>query len=150
MADIGDTGQAPPRTGEPPGPARQVDELSTGQLVQRLTDQVTTLVRTEIRHGVAEVKGKGSRVGVGIGVSGAGVLLLLYGLGALVAAAVLGLAVALEPWQAAVVVAVVLIVVGAVVATVGGRKTRDALPPTPDETTHSIQQDAETVKESWR
>ncbi|MFF0817302.1 phage holin family protein [Rhodococcus sp. NPDC003318] len=150
MAEISHTGHAPPRTGEPPGPARQVDDLSTVQLVERLTDQVTALVRTEIRHGAAEMKGKGARIGAGVGVSGAGVLLLLYGLGSLVAAAVLGLAVALEPWVAALIVAAVLIVVGGTLTALGGRKTKDVLPFIPDDTTHSVQEDVETVKEHWR
>ncbi|MGW4480455.1 phage holin family protein [Rhodococcus triatomae] len=150
MTDVRHLGKVPPRTGEPPGPARQVDDLSTAALIERLTDQVTTLVRTEIRHGVAEIKDKGSRVGVGVGVSGAGLLLLLFGFGTLVAAAVLGLAVALDPWLAALVVAAILIVIGGGLAAVGGRKTKDALPPTPEQTTRSVQEDVATVKENWR
>ena len=64
----------------------------TVQLVERLTEQVSTLVRTEIAAGLDEVKNKGTRLGIGIGISGAGAVLALFGLATLIAAAVLGLA----------------------------------------------------------
>lgn len=66
---------------QPPGAAHDLDELSTVQLVERLTDQLTGLVRTEMTHALTEVKDKGTRFGIGAGVSGVGVLLLLYGFG---------------------------------------------------------------------
>ncbi|KAF0962747.1 phage holin family protein [Rhodococcus sp. T7] len=144
------TGPSPDRSGEPPDAARQVDDLSTVQLVERLTDQVKALVQTEVRHGIVEVKDKGARFGVGAGVSGAGLLIVLYGLGALVGAAVLALATVLDPWLAALVVAVVLIAAGGVVAAVGGQRAKDALPPTPDDTTRSVRRDVDTVKEGLR
>ncbi|MFE7421795.1 phage holin family protein [Rhodococcus sp. NPDC057529] len=150
MTDTHHIEPLPDRSGEPPGAARQVDDLSTVQLVERLTDQVKALVQAEVRHGIVEVKDKGTRFGVGLGVSGAGLLILLYGLGALVAAAVLALGTVLDPWLAALVVAVVLIVVGGVVAAVGGRRARDALPPTPDDTTRSVRRDVDTVKAGLR
>lgn len=90
---------------QPPGAAHDLDELSTVQLVERLTDQVTGLVRTEMTHALTEVKDKGTRFGIGAGVSGVGVLLLLYGFGgALVATVILGLATTLDPWLAALIV----------------------------------------------
>ncbi len=116
---------------QPPSAAHDLDELSTVQLVERLTDQVTGLVRTEMTHALTEVKDKGMRFGIGAGVSGAGVLLLLYGFGALVATAILGLATALDPWLAALIVAAVLIAVGSVVAAVGARRAKTRCRPYP-------------------
>ncbi|MFE7423869.1 phage holin family protein [Rhodococcus sp. NPDC057529] len=138
------------RTGEPPGAAHQIDHLSTVQLVERLTEQVKALVQTEIRHGIVEMKDKGTRFGVGAGLSGAGLVIVLYGLGALVAAAVLGLATVLDPWLAGFVVAIVLVGVGGIVAAVGGQRAKKALPPTPADTRRSVHRDVDTVKESLR
>ena len=135
---------------QPPSAAHDLDELSTVQLVERLTDQVTGLVRTEMTHALTEVKDKGTRFGIGAGVSGAGVLVLLYGFGALVATAILGLATALDPWLAALIVAAVLIVVGSVVAAVGARRAKNALPPVPERTANSVRTDVDTVKEGLR
>ncbi|MDV7084369.1 phage holin family protein [Rhodococcus sp. IEGM 248] len=135
---------------QPPGAAPDLDELSTVQLVERLTDQVTGLVRTEMTHALTEVKDKGTRFGIGAGVSGAGVLLLLYGFGALVATAILGLATALDPWLAALIVAAVLIAVGSVVAAVGARRAKNALPPVPERIADSVRADVDSVKEGLR
>jgi membrane protein len=78
------------------------------------------------------------------------VLLLLYGFGALVATAILGLSTALDPWLAALIVAAVLIVVGSVVAAVGARRAKHALPPVPERTANSVRADVDTVKEGVR
>ena len=135
---------------QPPSAAHDLDELSTVQLVERLTDQVTGLVRTEMTHALTEVKDKGTRFGIGAGVSGAGVLLLLYGFGDLVATAILGPATALDPWLAALIVAAVLIAVGSVVAAVGARRAKNALPAVPERTADSVRADVDSVKEGLR
>ncbi len=97
----------------PTGNARPVAEqpknLSTVELTERLTEQVSTLVRTEVSHALEEVKSKGTRIGVGVGISGAGAILLFLGLATLIATAVLGLATAVEPWLAALIVALVVL-----------------------------------------
>ena len=72
--------QPPPLSNAESERGSHVADLSTVQLIERLTTQVSTLVRTEIDAGLAEVKSKGSRLGVGVGISGAGALLLFLGL----------------------------------------------------------------------
>lgn len=129
-------------TGRPPAPA----DLSTVQLVERLTQQVGTLVRTEVGNALDEVKSKGTRLGVGIGISGAGALLLFLGLATLVATAVLGLATVLAPWLSALIVAAVLLIVGAILAKAGTTAAKKAVPPAPTDTVSSVQLDVDAVK----
>ena len=74
----------------------------------------------------------------------------VFGLGALITAAILGLALVLPGWLAAVVVAVVLFAVAGVLAMVGKKDVDKASPPVPTETIASIQADIETVKQSAR
>ena len=124
-----------------------VNDLSTVQLVERLQSQTTTLVKTELQNAVAEMKGKGTRIGVGAGISGAGSLLMLFGLGTLIAAAVLGLANAVPAWLAAVIVGVALLVIGGAAAAIGAKRAKSAVPPAPEHTVESVQRDVETVKE---
>ena len=77
-----------------PGAARASTALpdpaqaSTGEL----TDQLSRLVRDEVRLARGEVTQKGKRLGVGAGLFGGAGLVAVLGLGALVTAAVLGLA----------------------------------------------------------
>src|SRR4051794_27504773 len=99
----------------PPDPAN----ASTGQLLGDLTDQVTRLVRDEVRLAQAEVTGKAKRLGVGAGLFGGAGLVALLGVNALVTAAILGLAAVLPGWLAAIVIAVVLLAVAGVLALLG-------------------------------
>ncbi|ROZ98780.1 phage holin family protein [Gordonia sp. OPL2] len=129
---------------------KPADDLSTVQLVERLQQQTTTLVRTEIRDALDEVKTKGTRLGIGIGISGAGALLLFFGLATFVAAAVIGLANAVDAWLAAVIVGAALLVVGGIAAAIGAQRAKAAVPPAPEHTVASVQRDVDTVKEHLR
>jgi len=126
--------------------AAQPSELSTVELTERLTAQVSTLVRTEVTHALDEVKSKGTRIGIGAGISGAGALLLYLGLATLIAAGVLGLATAVDPWLAALIVAVVVLVIGGILAAVGASKAKNAAPPMPAHAVDSVRADVAAAK----
>lgn len=123
-------------------------DSSVGQLVERLSAQVSALVRDEMALATAEMKRKGAQAGVGIGIGSAGAVVALLGLGALVAAAVLGLATVLAAWLAALVVGVALVAVAGVLAAVGIGQVRNSAPPVPEQAVQSTKRDIETVKES--
>ena len=127
----------------PPDPSK----ASTAQLLADLSDQVTRLVRDEVRLAQAEVAGKAKRLGVGAGLFGGAGLVALLGLNALITAAILGLAAVLPGWLAAVIIAVVLFAVAAVLALVGRKDVQQAAPPLPTETIESVKTDVATVKE---
>ncbi|HEY5857918.1 MAG TPA: phage holin family protein [Aldersonia sp.] len=124
--------------------------LTTVQLIERLAAQMSTLVRTEIRQALDEVKAKGSRLGVGLGISGAGTVLLLYGVAALIATAALGLATVLAPWLAVLIVGVVVLLIGALLVAIGAARAKRAVPPIPERTAASARADVDAVKEALR
>jgi hypothetical protein len=128
----------------PPDPAL----ASTGELVGQLSEQLTTLVRHEVRLAQAEVTQKAKRLGIGAGLFGGAGVVALLGLGALVTAAILGLAHVLPGWLAAVLVAIVLFAVAGVLALLGKKDVQKAAPPLPTETIASVQTDIETVKKA--
>lgn len=130
--------------------ATDPSELSTAQLIERLSIQVPTLVRTEVTHALDEVKAKGTRVGVGVGVAGAGLMLIYLGVGALIATAILGLATVLSPWLAALIVSLIVLAVGGTLAAVGASRAKNSAPPVPSETAESVRKDVNTVKEHVR
>ena len=88
-----------PRTTEDERPTE--DGRPLGELVQDLSRQTPTLIRQEMRLAQAELTEKGRHASKGAGVFGGAGLVALYGVGALVAAAIPGLATVLEPWIAA-------------------------------------------------
>jgi hypothetical protein len=128
----------------PPDPA----SASTGELVGQLSEQLGRLVRDEVRLAQAEVTQKAKRLGLGAGLLGGAGLVAILGLGALVTAAILGLAHVLPGWLAAVIVAVVLFAVAGVLALLGKKDVQQAAPPLPTETIASVQADVDAVKKA--
>lgn len=124
---------------------RAGDEPSTAELVQRATEQVSRLVRDELALARAELTEKGKHAGIGIGLFGGGGALALYGLGALVAAAILLLALVLPAWAAALIVAVALFLVAGVLALVGKKQVNQAGPPVPTAAVQSLRADVDVV-----
>ncbi|MEU5944961.1 phage holin family protein [Micromonospora sp. NPDC047465] len=125
--------------------SRDGSEPSTAELVQRATEQVSRLVRDELALARAELTQKGKHAGIGIGLFGGGGALALYGLGALVATAILLLDLVLPAWAAALIVAVVLFVVAGILALVGKKQVSQAVPPVPAATVRSVRADVDTV-----
>jgi uncharacterized membrane protein YqjE len=118
-----------------------------GKLVQELSQQTATLVRKEIRLAQLELQEKGKHAGIGAGMFGGSGLVALYGLGAVITAAILGLSTAVDGWLAAVIVAVVLFAVAGVLALTGKKQVEQATPPTPEAAIDSTKTDIDEVKE---
>ena len=117
-----------------------------GALVHDLTEQLSTLVRDEMRLAQAEMTQKGKKAGIGIGLfSGAG-LMAFYGLGALIATAILVLALLVDAWVAALIVTIVLFVIAGVLALMGKKNVAQATPAKPEEAMAGLKQDVATVK----
>lgn len=123
-------------------------DSSVAQLVEKMSAQVSALVRDEMALATAEMKRKGAQAGMGIGLGGAAGVLALGALGALIAAAVLGLASVVAAWLAATIVGVVLLVLAGGLGAAGIGRVREATPPVPEQAVQSTKRDIETVKES--
>jgi len=126
---------------------RTTEDRPVGELFQQLSTQTATLVRQEIKLAQLELQEKGKRAGLGAGMFGGAGLVALYGVGALVAAAVLALATAVDPWLAALIVAAVLLLVAGVLALSGKRQVKQATPPVPEQALESVQRAVDEVKE---
>jgi uncharacterized membrane protein YqjE len=117
-----------------------------GELVNQLSQQTSTLLRQELRLAQAELQEKGKRMGIGAGMFGGAGLVALYGVGALVAAAIIGIGTLLEPWIAAVIVGVVLLAVAGVLALTGRKQVERGTPPLPQQAIESTKRDVNEVK----
>jgi membrane protein len=124
------------------------DDQSVGELVQQLSQQTAALVRGEIRLATVELQEKGKRAGVGAGMFGGAGLVALYGVGALIAAAILGIGTLLEPWIAAVIVGAVLLAVAGILALTGKKQVEHAVPPLPEQAVESAKRDVDEVKKA--
>ena len=123
------------------------DERPVAQLVQDLSQQTATLVRQELRLAQLEMQQKGKKAGIGLGLFGGAGVIAFYGVGAVIAAAILALATAVDGWLAALIVAVVLFALAGIAALVGKKEVADAVPPMPQGAIDSTQKDVQEIKD---
>jgi uncharacterized membrane protein YqjE len=117
------------------------------ELVSDLSAQTSRLVRDEMRLATAELKESAKHAGVGAGLIGASGLMAVFGLAALITAAIAGLAMVLPVWASALIVAVVLFVIAAVAALISKAQAKKVPPPL-QVSTESVKKDIQEVKGS--
>jgi hypothetical protein len=134
--------QHPPRTGTR---SDEVSETSVGELIGNISDDLSRLFRQEVELAKAELKQEASKAGKAAGMlGGAGfagylaVVLLSFAL-------VFGLANVMDAGWAALIVAVLWAIVGAVLYA-GGRKKLKDVDPMPRRTVDTIKEDAQWMK----
>jgi Putative Actinobacterial Holin-X, holin superfamily III len=125
-------------------------DCPTGELVKQLSEQTSRLIRQELALARAEMTQKGKAVGIAGGMFGAAGVLVLLALGSLTACLILALALVLDAWLAALIVAAAYAAIAGVLALVGKRKVQEASPPLPEQTKESVQEDVKWTKERAR
>jgi nitrate/nitrite transporter NarK len=118
-----------------------------GDLVQRASQQLSELVRDEMRLAQAEMTEKGKRFGKGGGLFGGAGLIGVLTLQALVATVIAALSLAMDIWVAALIVTGVLAAITALMAALGKKQISRASPPTPERTMDSVKSDVAEIKE---
>jgi uncharacterized membrane protein YqjE len=129
------------------GASGNVHDRSVGELVQLLTKQVSELARDEVELAKVELARKGKAAGLGGGMFGAAGIIALLALGALTAAAILGLATLIDhAWIAALIVGAVYLAVAGMLALAGRKSIRRASPLVPEQASESVKEDVEWIK----
>ena len=132
---------ARPPAGEPPR-----GDPSLAELMRRLSDQSTLLVRQELDLAKAELTQKGKQAGLGAGLFGGAAVFGLYAVGALTAALILALSLAVVGWLAALIVTVLYAAIAGVLALIGRSKVRKGVPPVPERAVESVKEDVQATK----
>jgi uncharacterized membrane protein YqjE len=139
-------------TGETPPPTavreaeRDLREESIGALFKQLSDELSTLVRQELRLAQAEMTEKGKKAGVGIGMFGGAGVVTFLALQALTACLVALLATAMDVWIAALIITVIYATGAAVLALTGKKQVSEATPPVPEQTVDTLKEDVQWAK----
>ncbi|KOG60403.1 membrane protein [Streptomyces griseoflavus] len=128
----------------------RTDGRPVNELVTQASEQLSSLVRDEMRLAQSELARKGKRFGVGGGLLGGAGTVAFLAAQALVATAIIALGLVLPLWAAGLVVVGALLVLAAVLGLLGRQRIRRATPPVPEEAVHSVRQDIETIKERAR
>jgi uncharacterized membrane protein YqjE len=122
-------------------------EPSVGELVKNMSEQVSALIRSELKLAQVEMASKGKQAAFGAGMFGASGVVALYGVGCLIACAIIAISGAVAAWLAALIVGAALLAAAGVAALLGKRRMQRATPPVPEETVASVKADVEEIKE---
>ena len=125
-------------------------DQGVGELVSQASEQLTRLVRQEMRLAVDEVTAKARHGRLGAGLFGAATVLAVYGGGIALIAVVAALALVWPGWLSALVVAVALFAAAGVLALLGRRHAKQAAPPIPQQAIAEVKRDATEVRERAR
>src|SRR5215475_10886074 len=97
----------------------RAEERPTGELVKDLSEQISRLVRDELRLAQLEMTRKGKQAGLGVGMFAGGGVFAWFGLGCLIACAIIAIAGVVAAWLAALIVGVALLLLAGIAALVG-------------------------------
>jgi MFS family permease len=122
-------------------------ERPVGELVKEATEQAQTLVRQEIELAKAELGEKGKKAGIGAGMFGGAGLFGLFAFGALTAAFIGAVDLAVPFWAAALIVAAVYGAIAGALALTGKNKVQEASPPVPKEAVDNVKEDVAWTKQ---
>lgn len=127
-------------------PDGRLREQPMGELFKQLSNDLSTLVRQELKLAQAEMTEKGKNAGVGVGLFGGAGVVGLLALGALTAFLIAVLATGMDVWLASLIVTVAYAAIAGVLALVGKSRVTEAVPPVPEQTVETVKEDVQWAK----
>lgn len=127
--------------------SRNLGDRSVSDLLKQASDQTATLVHQELELAKAELTTKGKQLGLGAGMFGGAGVFGVYAFGALTAAIILALSLAVTGWLAALIVAVAYAAVAGGLALQGKSRVKAGTPPMPEQTVQSVKADVQSTKD---
>jgi uncharacterized membrane protein YqjE len=124
----------------------ELREQSISDLLKRLSQETSTLVRQELELAKAEATEKGKEAGLGAGLLTGGGLFAVFAFAALTTAIILALDKAMAGWLAALIVAAVYGAIAGVLALQGRNRIKEAGPPVPEQTVDTVKEDVRWAK----
>jgi uncharacterized membrane protein YqjE len=125
----------------------QDQEHSAGELVKTMSEQVSVLIRDELKLAQLEMTSKGRQAALGAKMFGASGVAAVYSVGCLLACVIIALSGAVAAWFAALIVGAVLLATAGGAALLGRWRLQRASPPVPEETAASVRADVDEIKE---
>ena len=113
-------------TQQQPPTAAPGSQPTLGELVARISENITALVKGEIDLAKAKGKRMATKLGVGVMLLSAAAVLALFAFGMILSSIAWAIAEVLPPWAGYLIVALVLLVIVAVLALLGVKRLRAA------------------------
>jgi hypothetical protein len=115
-------------------------------LIADIPGLLVELIKAELQQLKDEMAAKLKAAGIGIGLFVGAALFGFFALAVLITTAILGIAVALPGWLAALIVGVALLVITGILAALGTSSVKKGVPPAPTETIKSVKKDVHAIK----
>jgi hypothetical protein len=112
-----------------------------------MSEQVSVLIRDELKLAQLEMTSKGKQMALGAGMFGASGMAAVYGVGCLLACAIIAISGVVAAWLAALIVGAALLAVAGGAALLGKGQMRKAVPPVPRQAVDDVKADVEEIKE---
>lgn len=129
-----------------PTEQERLRESPTSELFRRLLTDVRLIFGRQAQLAKLELEDKGSRLRTAGVEIAAAVVVAVFGLGVLIAAAVLALTIVLPAWAAALIVGAVLVAVAAVLFLMGRARLRSLGSLAPTETIEAAREDVAWIR----
>ena len=123
------------------------DQEHTTGLVNTLSEQLSVLIRDELKLARLEMTSKGKQAAFGTGMFGVSGVTAVYGVGCLLACAIIAISGAVAAWLAALIVGAALLAAAGCAALLGRRRLAQAAPPVPEQAVAGVKADIEELKE---
>lgn len=107
-------------------PAEPEKKLSLGELITKVAEQVSSLIRDELEYNLAKLKAKAAKVGAGSALVLAGALIAVMASVLLILAGVSALALVVPWWAAFLIVAGALLAITALLVYIGIRLCKES------------------------
>lgn len=127
-------------------PDGRLREQPMGELFKQLSNDLSTLVRQELRLAQAEMTEKGKHAGVGVGLFGGAGIVGLLALGALTAFLIAALATGMDVWLASLIVTVAYAAIAGALTLIGKGRVTEAVPAVPEQTVETVKEDGQWAK----
>jgi uncharacterized membrane protein YqjE len=125
---------------------RDLREKGMGELFKHLSDDLSTLVRQELRLAQAEMTDKGKKASIGASMLGGAGVVGMLALATLTTFFIALLATAMAVWLAALIVTVLYGAAAGALALIGKNRVSEATPPVPEQTVETVKEDVQWAK----
>lgn len=121
-------------------------ERPIGELMKRLGEDLSLLIRQELALAKAEIIAKSKIAGASAGMFSGAAIVGLLALGAFTAFLILALSTQMHAWLAALIVTIVYGAVAGILAMTGKKKIEEAGPLYPEQTANTVKEDVQWAK----
>jgi F0F1-type ATP synthase assembly protein I len=143
--DLPDTAPSGGVSGDVQSSGHDLREEPIGELLKRLSNETTTLVKMELELAKAEMTQKGKQAGTGVGLLGGGGVAGLLALIALTLTLIYLLDTFMKTWLAALIVTLLWGAVAGALALKGRNELRE-VNPAPEQTIETVKEDVQWAK----